>query len=78
MSRKIPKSSTDLYSVVDLNKKTRRPKDLQCSQHHGYEPVMVKNDTLVLKRFLSAVTPIVAKCIREISQISMLRQREIS
>ena len=50
MSRKIPKSSTDLYSVVDLNKKTRRPKDLQCFQHHGYEPVMVENDNTGAER----------------------------
>ena len=41
MSGKIPKSSTDLYSVVDLSKKTRRPKDLQSSQH---TPIMVEND----------------------------------
>ena len=44
MSRKISKSSTDLYSKVDLSKKTRRPKDLQSSQHQGQEPVMVEND----------------------------------
>ena len=41
MSGKIPKSITDLYSVVDLSKKTRRPKDLQSSQH---APIMVEND----------------------------------
>ena len=44
MSGKIPKSSTDLYSVVDLSKKTRRPKVIQCSQHHGHELVVVEND----------------------------------
>ena len=44
MSGKIPKGSTDLYSVVDLSKKTRRPKDLKSSQNHGHEPVMVEND----------------------------------
>ena len=44
MSGKISKGITDLYSVVDLSKKTRRPKELQSSQHHVHAPVTVEND----------------------------------
>ena len=43
MSEKIRKSITDLYSVVDLSKKTRRPQDLQSSQH---AQIMVENDNI--------------------------------
>jgi len=45
MSGNFSTNISDLYSVVDLNKKKRRPTDLSRSQHHVHMPVIAESDT---------------------------------